>query len=283
MFRKTTAEALRAAAGDRTGCLVVTDRQTRSAARIFLIQGEPYAVDLDGFVPDVLARLVASGALDAAQRAELAGDPRGACRAVERGWVSVDVLSDVHTELLIAGIGAIVDRDRVTITLEDGRTTDMLCALPAPVAELLDLVAIRRERTQATWRAVTPTGTPRETGLSVGTVDTVGDAPELVAFLRQAATGATVDEAARAQGLTRAEAVHLAALAVLQHRAVAVPVRPAPVRSLAVPEQFGVVVPDPSAAAAEDGIAALEDEIAQLEIALERARERLAALTPGGR
>ena len=278
MRRKTTADALIAATRERTGCVVATDRRTGAVARLFLVQGEAYGIGLDGYTPDVLARLRAADALAAEHVVTLAGEPQAARIAVERGWVSVDALADIHTELLVAGLGAVVDRDRVKVEFMDGLTTDLHCAIPAPMAELLDLAALRRERTAATWRAVTPTGTPRETGLSVGLTQSVGDAPELVAFLTQCAQGLSIDDAASRLGLTRAEAVHLAALVVLQHRAVAVPVRAGVQRSLAVPEQFGEVTPDPQAPAPRDDIPALKEQVARLERELDEARTRLAAL-----
>ena len=283
MLRKTTGDALRAAARGRTGLLTVVDRRTRATARLFVLEGEPYAIALDGYEPEVVARLHAAGAIDADQRSALAHDPQGGRHAVERGWASVDSLADVHTELLVASLGAVLQRDRVSVTVTEGRTTDAHCALPTPLDALIELAALRRERTAATWRAVTADGSPQDTGLTVTVREAVGDAPELAAFLSACTPGASVDEAAARTGLTRAEAVHLAALAVLQHRAVAVPIASVmptasgPQHALAVPEQFGEVVLAPRPPVVDEDLPALQAQVARLERELAAARERLAA------
>lgn len=281
MLRKSTTDAIRSTARGRTGALVVTDRRSGMAGRVFLIEGEPYAVGLDGHEPDVLARLHAAGAIDDGQRAALTSAPHPGRQAVERGWVSVDALADIHTELLVAGLGALLDRERVSVRLVEGQTTDVACALPASLDELIALTAVRRERTAATWRAVTASGTPHDTGLTVTATPAVGDAPELAAFLAACRPGVSVDGAAAATGLTRAEAVHLSALAVLQHRATAAPVSVTPQHALDVPEQFGQVVLVAAPALQPDDLPALTAQVARLERELEDARRRLAAASAG--
>ena len=59
-----------------TGCLELVDRGHGGRARLFMYEGGLYAVELDGYRPDVVARLVAAGVLDAERGTDFGSDPR---------------------------------------------------------------------------------------------------------------------------------------------------------------------------------------------------------------
>ncbi|MFM7065173.1 MAG: hypothetical protein ACKO04_17065, partial [Actinomycetes bacterium] len=96
-----------------TGCLTVTERTHGGRARLFFFDGGLYSVVIDGYVPDVTRRLVASGALDEGRAEYLASVASPGVEAVEQGWVTVDALATVHQEILLASLGAVLSCEKV--------------------------------------------------------------------------------------------------------------------------------------------------------------------------
>ncbi len=292
---RTSGQALWDVARGRTGAIVVTDRRSGHRARVFTVDGCAYAVELDHYAPSITDRIVAQGEVNEDDIRALAlstadsGRPIGRV-AVERGLIAIDALAAIHQELLVAGVGALSTLRSVRVEFEEGVTTGEQCALPVDLDELRALVQVRRERTEATWRTVTLQGSPVDTGLVVSGRHVSGDAPEVAAFLTEAGRGGSVDAVAGRLGLTRAEAVHLAALVVLQRRAEAVSVPVEQSDHYVVPEQFGSVdLGSPRATTTADtgapdstDVAELHRLIADLESRLEQARADLARAVMAG-
>lgn len=279
MFATSTPDALlRAARGDRTGCLTIVDRKSGLTARLYLVDGSAYSVDLDRYRPAVLERLVCAGALGRTEADALRGDAEATRTAVERGWVMIDAVAEVHQELLVASFGALCERPRIRVRFEEGITTADRCAIPTAMGDLVAAARFRRERAESTWRAVTSTGTPHDMRLEVIEPVALGDSADLAAFLRTASGAHSIDECARRLGLTRAEAIHLSALATLSGRAVAVPCTPMPAVDLAVPEGFGSTALDRDAApVGPEQSERIREEIQRLEAQLADLRVQLAA------
>ncbi len=226
-----------------TGCLEVVDRSTGGCARVFTFRGAPYAVALDGYVPDIAARLVTFGRVDADAAAGLPPGPDAGREAVRQGWIDAEELGDLHREIVIASIGAIARCAHPRVSRVADAVTDSYCTLPLPVGALVDSLPARFERLHRTWSGIAGSGQPSATCLVAtgAPLPDVLESPEVRGLLGALAPGITADAAARRVGFTRAEAVHvLGLLAAAGAARVAGPSgQSAPADRLEVPEQFG--------------------------------------------
>ena len=231
-----------------TAAVAVSARDSDSTARTFLFQGRVYAVALEGYEPGLADRMLSAGRITTAQRDELAALARDDVGPVaeSRGWISAEDLALLHQEYLLASFGALVSADLTDIAVEDAATTHRLCTLPLDLDPLLDTVAMRAQRTADTWSGLRVWATPATASFQ-GTGGEVPEAlriPELLALLAELTEPRTLDQAAHALGLTRAEAVQLAAAAMRADvlRAVGTPrlaeVFPDGVETYRVPEQY---------------------------------------------
>lgn len=230
-----------------TGALEVIDKAHGGTARLYLYEGGLYSVRLDGYEPRVGARLVASGAItvDALDRLGEVDDAGSGVRAVRAGLLEAETLATVHQEYVLASLGAVLALTKAKAKVRKGDVTDELCTLPLPVEPIFDVVARRAERTGSTWAALDG-GTLPATLVLRHTSTALPSSMRLLelAALSEAADGTSgLDTLAARTGLTRAEAVHLAALLI--GAGVLAPVAgvaPEGAGSrLAVPEAFGTV------------------------------------------
>ena len=230
-----------------TGALEVIDKAHGGTARLYLYEGGLYSVRLDGYEPRVGARLVASGAItvDALDRLGEVDDAGSGVRAVRAGLLEAESLATVHQEYVLASLGAVLALTKVKTKVRKGDVTDELCTLPLPVEPIFDVVARRAERTASTWAALDGGSSPATLVLR-HTSTALPSSMRLLelAALSEASDGTSgLDTLAARTGLTRAEAVHLAALLI--GAGVLAPVAgvaPEGAGSrLAVPEAFGTV------------------------------------------
>ena len=148
--------------------------ETGATAHLYLYDGGLYTVHLDGYVPRVADRLLASGAIDVTRRSWLtsalgsdAGDPRVGPLAVERGWISADALAMIHQEYLLAGLGAVLTCARARVKLRKDASAGDFCTLPLPVDPLIDVLRMRAERLGGNWKALSARGAPATTVVEV--------------------------------------------------------------------------------------------------------------------
>lgn len=233
-----------------TGAVEVLDRGTRNRARIFLYDGGLYAIDLEGYPRSVFGRLRTSGAFasrTATELTALAGldvpDPAVITHAVDAGWVSIDELANVHQELLLASLGAVLALAKVKMRPRKGQTSAEFCTLPLPVDPLFDTVRMRSDRLQGTWAMLAPAVAPGQAVLSRTLVplDRTALTPEVLALAGAVDGECSLDAIAHVLGLTRAEVVHVASALIRSGMArveVDVPEAPEPDYYL-VPEAFG--------------------------------------------
>lgn len=207
-----------------TGVVTVTTTAQGTAhdaghvARIYLFQGRVYAAHLDGFEPLIAERMLSAGRITPAQRDELGRQPDGqaGAHAEAHGWISVDDLALLHQEYLLASLGAAMDAPDVIATFEAGPTTDRMCTLPLDWEPLQRTLSLRSSRTAETWTDLRVWASPRTvtftaTGAEIPEAMRI---PELSSVVSALAEPRTLDDAAHALGLTRAEAVHIAGAAV---------------------------------------------------------------------
>lgn len=208
---------LRAAASERfTGALEFEEPSHGSRAHVFLYEGAVYAVELAGFHVDPMSRLVSAGLLDP-EASAMAGQVMATeSEVVQDGLVGIDAVARVHQEFLLAGVGAVIGAQAPGVGRVDDAVTSALCTVPVALEDILEAVALRRQRMDATWALVSTHVTAARAVLRVidGYADLPGDLPELQAFARGVDSVRSVDAVAGGLGLTRAEAVHLAATLV---------------------------------------------------------------------
>ena len=230
-----------------TGALEVIDKAHGGTARLYLYEGGLYSVRLDGYEPRVGARLVASGAitvddLDRLGEVDDAGlgresGPRGPAGSRD----ARDRASGVRARLARCGARAHQGQGEGAQGRRDGRAVhpapsgraDLRRRRPSRGAHGVDLGGAR-------WGHIAGHPVLRHTSTALPSSMRL---PELAA-LSEAADGASgLDTLAARTGLTRAEAVHLAALLI--GAGVLAPVAgvaPEGAGSrLAVPEAFGTV------------------------------------------
>lgn len=218
-------------------------------ARVFVLDGAPYAVDLPGYTPRLASRMHAAGWIDAQQRESLAGEFPTASTvagkaAVERGWIDAEQLGQLHQEYLLASIGGICDASVGDVRSDTGATTDRLCTIPVDLEGLVPTLRLRADRAASTWAALGIAEDPSQVVFHAQSAVPEGmQLPEVLAVHGALASGRSADEVGETLGLTRAEVTHiLGALAghgVVRH---AWGVTPPSIGHLRVPEAFGDAV-----------------------------------------
>ena len=244
------ADALDSLDRDWTGALVIDS--DHSTARIFLYEGDVYAVELGGFHPDVLARLVSAGRL--APRGSASGSShQDVLLAVESGECTPEEIAVVHSEFMLAGLGAVLVADQqqtLTIEADEGATTAQGCALPIAIASAKEAVNQRGSRMAADARSlidrfvvlpkrnaegVDPFAWTGDVQWTLSTIDEAAG-PELRA-MAGALDSRSIDAAAGRCGFTRAEALHLTAVLAARNEVSATEVMVTP-HGCAVPEAW---------------------------------------------
>lgn len=206
-----------------TGGITVGDSAGRELADLYFFEGDLYSVQVSGFQPHLFARLLAAGIIDEERRrtcdASMAPDSRDELIgrfSVEQGWLPVERLAEFHSEYLLASLGAVREAGGAVIAEEAGAATNVRCALPSPVADVIASVDMRAERSRSVWAGVGAGAGPAETVLAWRGARGVAPfaAPELAAFAAEVDGARSVDELADACGFTRAEAEFLTAALV---------------------------------------------------------------------
>lgn len=228
------------------GSVEVVDRDSGSSAIIYLWDGGVYAVRLDGYEPDVATRLGVAGRLSddtIARVHERATGPDFGVAAVDDELLTVPALAAVHQEFLLAAVGQVLTRPHAKIHTHAGQFTAAYCTLPLAVQDLLDITHMRLERSVGTWEALGTSIAPGRLVLRVPERhEPVRTAMAEARAIAEAANGVRpLDEIAHALALTRAEALHIAALLVSQG-VLSIDSRagePSASDALLVPEAFG--------------------------------------------
>lgn len=186
-------------------------------ASLYLYRGCVYSARVEGWQPDVVSRLVVMGTLSGdealALRGRAPGDRDGQARvAVEEGLVSVDELATIYLEYLLSAVGALASRYDGGEFI-DAEITDERCALPVEVEPLRETLRLRDERMRATAETLGMRSAPGEIGIaSTGIpLPPAYDLRQVRGVLGLLSQPLTVDELAHRAGLTRAEAMHIAA------------------------------------------------------------------------
>lgn len=208
------------ATAGRTGALVVTDQTSARRAWLYLFEGGLYAAAMEGFRPDVAARLRASGHSGA--YGDLNANTRAGAEAVRTGVLDVEVARRVHQEFLLAEAGAILTLTKARTEFVEAETTDLVCTIPVALDDVLRAVNVRGDRLKDDLQAVADAMRAQAPGLAdVGPSELVlaptGSAlptslalPEFGAFADHSNGRLALDDVAGSCGFTRAEAVHLA-------------------------------------------------------------------------
>lgn len=243
-------ELLAAGAKSMTGSIEVSDKGAKVQARLFLYEGGLYAIDLDGYARPVFARLRSSGILAPRNDNELAvlarldiPDPQAVAQAVGKGWVTIEALANVHQEMLLAALGAVLALPKAKARSRKGQTSSRFCTLPLPVDTLVDTLRMRADRLQGTWSMLSPNAAAGDSILRHTPSPLVErtSSPEVSAMAQEVDGVRSLDAVAHALGFSRAEAVHVASalvrsgLARVDADALA---QPTPTQYL-VPEAFG--------------------------------------------
>lgn len=231
-----------------TGVVTVSALDSDSVVRVYLFQGRVYAAHVDDFEPRIAERMLAGGRITPAQRDALLTQPNGQAGrfAESQGWISIDDLALLHQEYLLAALGAALEASSTSIDFEPGPTTDRLCTLPLDWEPLESTLGMRTTRTAETWTELRVWASPRTVTFE-STGAEIPDAlriPEVIAVMSALDEPRTLDDVAHSLGLTRAEAVHIAAACVragllrVAKTLQLVEVFPDGVERLLVPEQF---------------------------------------------
>ena len=203
-------------------------------ASLYLYRGCVYSAKVEGWDPDIIARLQLAGRLTAEQaahyRQEAPGDHAQQGRlAVVDGTVPVEELGTIHLEYLLSAVAALQTYGPSGVV--DATVTDIRCAVPVEVQPLRETLRVRAHRGESTWEAIglsDPMGavTFATTGAPV-TPEL--DIPVVRGLLGHLEHPMSADEIAGRTGLSRAEVVHVVAALVqagVVARATARPARP---------------------------------------------------------
>lgn len=201
-----------------TGSIAVTERAHGTTGHIYLYEGEVYSVLLDGYRPPVLQRLRSSDAIDESVMKEAQEVAVFEEWLVEHENLSAEDLGRVHQEISLAALSALVAAPRVKVKVHEGETTDRNCSVPLPVEALLTTLELRRSRELETCVRIGVMSQPGDVVLGSTGADVPGSGglPEFGPFLDVVDGATSLDDVARACGYTRAEALHLARLLILQ-------------------------------------------------------------------
>ena len=144
-----------------TGAVEISVKGSNATAQIYFYEGGVYATHLGGYGPVVMDRLRTDGVVDASRWSELAqifgahqAHGRVGPTAVEQEWMTVDELVNLHQELLIACLGAVIAVPKARIDRETSATTSDYCSLPQDIPRLLRLVQGRQQRIARAWEAI---------------------------------------------------------------------------------------------------------------------------------
>lgn len=214
-------------------------------ARVFVLDGAPYSVNLPGYAPRLSSRLRAAGWIDADREESLAQEfPTSSAAgrvAVERGWIDAEQLGQLHQEYLLASLGGICDATIDGVRSDTGATTDRLCTIPVDIEGLVHTLRLRADRAAATWASLAVADEPSQVVFQAsGSIPEALRLPEVLAVHGALDVGRAADEVADLLGLTRAESTHILA-ALVGHGAVrhSWGVAPSSPGHLRVPEAFG--------------------------------------------
>lgn len=256
MNRKLVETLVSAANREWTGAVLARDKKTGSEASIYLFEGGIYAVELDDYEPSFVSRLIAAGHIDAARLASVRPslDRDTANHMVGRivvdcGWISVDRLAEYHREYLLAGLGAVLERDSLRIRESKNEITSRLCILPSSIGALVSEIEIRRMQLDRASSALAGNHHAGSCVLRVmrSSAGVTNGSCELDAFMRAVDGVRSVDEVAAMCGFTRAEAVFHASVLTTAGVAVVAAAAEPPVQAgrLRVPEDFGMLAVTP--------------------------------------
>ncbi len=204
-------------------------------ASLYLYRGCVYSAKVEGWDPDVIARLQLAGRLSAEQaahyRAEAPDDHAQQARLVVLdGTVPVEELNTIYLEYLLSAVEAL--RPYTPSGIVDATVTDIRCAIPVEVGPLRETLRVRAHRGESTWSAVGLTDPIGRVTFSASGADITPelDMPIVRGVLALLARPMSADEIAGLTGLSRAEVVHIVAAllqAGLASRASAKPAMPA--------------------------------------------------------
>ncbi|MEK9810599.1 MAG: hypothetical protein VW362_09145 [Candidatus Nanopelagicales bacterium] len=204
-------------------------------ASLYLYRGCVYSAKVEGWDPDIIARVQLAGRLSAEQadhyRAQAPGDHAQQARlAVLDGTVPVEELNTIHLEYLLSAVAAL--QHYAPSGIVDATVTDIRCAVPVEVAPLRETLRVRAHRSDSTWAAVGLTDPIGRVTFTASGADITPelDMPIVRGVLAVLARPVSADEIAGLTGLSRAEVVHIVAAllqAGLASRASAKPAMPA--------------------------------------------------------
>ncbi len=126
-------------------------------ASLYLYRGCVYSAKVEGWDPDIIARLQLAGRLSAEQaahyRAEAPDDHAQQARLVVLdGTVPVEELNTIYLEYLLSAVEAL--RPYTPSGIVDATVTDIRCAIPVEVGPLRETLRVRAHRGESTWSAV---------------------------------------------------------------------------------------------------------------------------------
>jgi hypothetical protein len=199
-----------------------------ASGRIYCFEGSAYAAEVEGFTPDVERRLVTSGALTA-------GDsPRAAVTAMR---LTPEALASVNQEFLLALLGRLAELPGLAVARLPQVVTAEGCTLPIPFESLVEVIRLRQVRSIEDLSHVGGAASAQVVLAQRGDMPT--GLPELSALWTALGDGSELDAAAAACGLSRAEALHLAANLLRQEAATVISTWPRVSGPPAVPEAVG--------------------------------------------
>lgn len=213
--------ALEDASHQGTGCLYVADDDATRSGRVYFRDGKVYAVHVDGFMPQVGQRLRTGGMLSEEHYDALLAETHGNTyaanigpMAVERGYITQDVLDAVSREILLSSIGAMFAWSQPKAKFKKNATTDQFNIPPVSVSAIVKAVTKRRDRWDELWNDIAPNTTPESTYPVLSDSFDPHSEPlssEVAAVIAASTGAATLDTVAGVCGLTRFETGHILA------------------------------------------------------------------------
>lgn len=212
-----------------TGRLRVTAAKHIGSVDIYFYEGGIYSASVEGFAPNLTARLMSAGVLNEERLATL-GSQVGIDRltaavgaeCVARGWIEIGTLEQLHAEVVLASIGSVIGLPKLKTKTFNNEVTATSCMLPKSVGDVLAAIAMRQQRNDrisATFPRSASSATAVLAIVDPGN-EVVALAPEFGAFIRAVDGVRSIDRASGACGLTRAEGMAIAAALVGANAAV---------------------------------------------------------------
>lgn len=226
-----------------SGAVEVSAPEKGATARVYMTDGAIYAASLDGYMLDVLARLRADAWISDSEHENafkmvrgVSVDPNIGPYAVEKRWLTVEQLADIHREVVLAIAASVLSWTAPKVRVRKRVVTSIGCTVALTVAAVTD---------QARGRA---TVLSRYSGSSSVAIDmAVARRERIPEYLLWAApVGETVDGLAERVGRTRFEVLYdLLTLTAAESRAVTTTFTTSelphqPRATLLVPEHVGV-------------------------------------------